>query len=115
MKTDFSTAPLASGLRGADGGTVEKSQRAPYTKKLTLQCTVVRHIGISVDDCFYARRLLVCRASDDHSSVRLTDKNGPRIPPASRLTHLVNKNGRASCRDRWWWYWWLWVGAGPLN
>src|SRR3546814_19950893 len=36
MKTDFSTAPLASGLRGADGGTVEKSQRAPYTKKLTL-------------------------------------------------------------------------------
>src|SRR3546814_19896317 len=36
MKTDFSTAPFASGLRGADGGTVEKSQRAPYTKKLTL-------------------------------------------------------------------------------
>ncbi len=35
MKTDFTTAPLASGLRGADGGTVEKSQRAPYTKKKT--------------------------------------------------------------------------------
>src|SRR3546814_5705654 len=41
MKTDFSTAPLASGLRGADGGTVEKSQRAPYTKKLTLPNSLV--------------------------------------------------------------------------
>jgi hypothetical protein len=31
------------------------------------RCTVVRHIGIGVNDRFYARRLLVSRASNDHS------------------------------------------------
>ncbi len=32
MKTDFTTAPLASGLRGADGDTVEKSYRLVHKK-----------------------------------------------------------------------------------
>lgn len=32
MKTDFTTAPLASGLGGADGGAVEKSQRRVHKK-----------------------------------------------------------------------------------
>ena len=32
MITDFPTAPLAPGLRGAGGGTVEKSFTASHTK-----------------------------------------------------------------------------------
>ena len=32
MKNDFPTAPLASSLRGAGGGTVEKSFTASHTK-----------------------------------------------------------------------------------
>jgi len=36
MNTDFPTAPLASGLRGASGGAVEKSLSASHTKILTL-------------------------------------------------------------------------------
>ena len=36
MITDFPTAPLAPGLRGADGGTVEKSFYASHTEILTL-------------------------------------------------------------------------------
>ena len=32
MKNDFTTAPLAPGLRGAGGGTVEKSFTASHTK-----------------------------------------------------------------------------------
>ena len=36
MITDFPTAPLAPGLRGAGGGTVEKSFYASHTEILTL-------------------------------------------------------------------------------
>ncbi|MBV6408321.1 MAG: hypothetical protein EFKGCFLK_01907 [Rhodocyclaceae bacterium] len=36
MSTDFPTAPLAPGHKGAGGGAVEKSQRASHTKNLTL-------------------------------------------------------------------------------
>ena len=36
MITDFPTAPLAPGLRGAGGGTVEKSLYASHTEILTL-------------------------------------------------------------------------------
>ncbi len=36
MTTDFPTAPLAPGLRGAGGGTVEKSLSASHTEILTL-------------------------------------------------------------------------------
>ena len=36
MITDFPTAPLASGLREAGGGTVEKSFYASHTEILTL-------------------------------------------------------------------------------
>ena len=36
MITDFPTAPLAPGLRGAGGGTVEKSFSASHTEILTL-------------------------------------------------------------------------------
>ena len=39
MITDFPTAPLAPGLRGAGGGTVEKSLYASHTETLILpQC-----------------------------------------------------------------------------
>ena len=36
MTTDFPTAPLAPGLKGAGGGAVEKSMSASNTKILTL-------------------------------------------------------------------------------
>lgn len=36
MITDFPTAPLAPGLRGAGGGSVEKSFYASHTEILTL-------------------------------------------------------------------------------
>jgi len=36
MSTDFPTAPLAPGHKGAGGGTVEKSHHASHTKNLTL-------------------------------------------------------------------------------
>jgi len=36
MSTDFPTAPLAPGHRGAGGGTVEKSLSASHTEILTL-------------------------------------------------------------------------------
>ena len=36
MSTDFPTAPLAPGLKGASGGTVEKSLYASHTEILTL-------------------------------------------------------------------------------
>ena len=36
MITDFPTAPLAPGLTGAGGGTVEKSFYASHTEILTL-------------------------------------------------------------------------------
>jgi len=36
MTTDFPTAPLAPGLRGAGGGAVEKSLPASHTEILTL-------------------------------------------------------------------------------
>lgn len=36
MTADFPTAPLASGLRGAGGGAVEKSLHASHTEILTL-------------------------------------------------------------------------------
>ena len=36
MITDFPTAPLAPGLRGAGGSTVEKSLSASHTEILTL-------------------------------------------------------------------------------
>ena len=36
MITDFPTAPLAPGLTGAGGGTVEKSLYASHTEILTL-------------------------------------------------------------------------------
>ncbi|MFA6445566.1 MAG: hypothetical protein WCV99_24790, partial [Sterolibacterium sp.] len=42
MNTDFPTAPLASGLRGASGGAVEKSLSASHTKILTLPSTVLQ-------------------------------------------------------------------------
>ena len=35
MNTDFPTAPLAPGHRGAGGGTVEKSYPASHTEILT--------------------------------------------------------------------------------
>ena len=38
MKNDFTTAPLAPGLRGAGGGTVEKSFTASHTKIQTRPC-----------------------------------------------------------------------------
>ena len=36
MKNDFTTAPLAPGLRGAGGSAVEKSLSASHTEILTL-------------------------------------------------------------------------------
>lgn len=36
MSTDFPTAPLAPGHKGASGGAVEKSHHASHTKNLTL-------------------------------------------------------------------------------
>ena len=39
MITDFPTAPLAPGLRGAGGSTVEKSLSASHTEILTLPAT----------------------------------------------------------------------------
>ena len=36
MSTDFPTAPLAPGHKGAGGGAVEKSHHASHTKNLTL-------------------------------------------------------------------------------
>ena len=36
MTTDFPTAPLAPGHKGAGGGAVEKSHHASHTKNLTL-------------------------------------------------------------------------------
>ncbi|HRA98014.1 MAG TPA: hypothetical protein PLF68_13815 [Nitrospira sp.] len=39
MSTDFPTAPLAPGHKGAGGGGVEKSHRASHTKNLTLPAT----------------------------------------------------------------------------
>ena len=36
MSTDFPTAPLAPGHKGAGGGAVEKSPSASHTKNLTL-------------------------------------------------------------------------------
>lgn len=36
MTTDFPTAPLASGHKGAGGAAVEKSLHASHTKNLTL-------------------------------------------------------------------------------
>ena len=36
MSTDFPTAPLAPGHKGAGGGAVEKSHLASHTKNLTL-------------------------------------------------------------------------------
>jgi hypothetical protein len=41
MITDFPTAPLAPGLRGAGGGTVEKSLSASHTEILTLPGSMV--------------------------------------------------------------------------
>lgn len=38
MTTDFPTAPLAPGHKGAGGGAVEKSHHASHTKNLTLPC-----------------------------------------------------------------------------
>ncbi len=40
MITDFPTAPLAPGLRGASGSTVEKSLSASHTEILTLPLTL---------------------------------------------------------------------------
>ena len=40
MITDFPTAPLAPGLRGAGGSTVEKSLSASHTEILTLPVPV---------------------------------------------------------------------------
>ena len=42
MITDFPTAPLAPGLRGAGGGTVEKSLYASHTEILTLPAAKVQ-------------------------------------------------------------------------
>lgn len=39
MSTDFPTAPLAPGHKGASGGAVEKSHHASHTKNLTLPLT----------------------------------------------------------------------------
>lgn len=41
MSTDFPTAPLAPGHKGASGGAVEKSHHASHTKNLTLPCAVL--------------------------------------------------------------------------
>ncbi len=41
MITDFPTAPLAPGLRGAGGGTVEKSLSASHTEIRTLPLSAV--------------------------------------------------------------------------
>ncbi|MBM3273418.1 FAD-dependent oxidoreductase, partial [Candidatus Kaiserbacteria bacterium] len=41
MSTDFPTAPLAPGHKGAGGGTVEKSHHASHTKNLTLPKLIV--------------------------------------------------------------------------
>ncbi|MBI3150107.1 MAG: hypothetical protein HYZ17_16505 [Betaproteobacteria bacterium] len=41
MSTDFPTAPLASGHKGAGGGAVEKSPSASHTKNLTLPSEMV--------------------------------------------------------------------------
>ena len=40
MTTDFPTAPLAPGHKGAGGGAVEKSHHASHTKNLTLPLTI---------------------------------------------------------------------------
>ena len=45
MITDFPTAPLAPGLRGAGGGTVEKSLYASHTEILTLPPPTPRGIS----------------------------------------------------------------------
>ena len=44
MSTDFPTAPLAPGHKGASGGAVEKSHHASHTKNLTLPqiCSISR-------------------------------------------------------------------------
>lgn len=42
MSTDFPTAPLAPGHKGAGGGAVEKSHLASHTKNLTLP--IYRHL-----------------------------------------------------------------------
>ncbi len=44
MSTDFSTAPLASGHKGAGGGAVEKSPNASHTKNLTVPRTLTTSI-----------------------------------------------------------------------
>ncbi len=41
MSTDFPTAPLAPGHKGAGGGAVEKSPSASHTKNLTLPVKLV--------------------------------------------------------------------------
>ena len=47
MITDFPTAPLAPGLRGADGGTVEKSFYASHTEILTLPTRLLANAVIN--------------------------------------------------------------------
>ena len=47
MITDFPTAPLAPGLRGAGGGTVEKSLSASHTEILTLPRFGITNLWIS--------------------------------------------------------------------
>ena len=41
MTTDFPTAPLAPGHKGAGGGAVEKSHHASHTKNLTLPVRMI--------------------------------------------------------------------------
>jgi hypothetical protein len=45
MTTDFPTAPLAPGHKGAGGGTVEKSLHALHTKIRTLPDNVIPFPG----------------------------------------------------------------------
>ncbi len=47
MITDFPTAPLAPGLRGAGGGTVEKSLSASHTEIRTLPISKAKVNGLS--------------------------------------------------------------------
>lgn len=50
MITDFPTAPLAPGLRGAGGSTVEKSLSASHTEILTLPLSAAPGYALRVTD-----------------------------------------------------------------
>ena len=58
MTTDFPTAPLAPGHKGAGGGAVEKSHHASHTKNLSLpDGDIKRVLTIAYFDKFGVPRL----------------------------------------------------------